>query len=203
MKVFGTDPGLLPMVIDNGAAFRGRLGLGLARGMGGLRLTFLAGLEVPEVLVQIRDRMAELGAFEAEGIFRVAGVETEMVRLKQCFNSGQPVVTQNCHSMGTMLKRWYKELPTSVFQSVPEEAGEDPEASLDLMVYMSTTYKNIFLWLLDVLANTANFEEKNKMGPKNLGSSHPVTPNSHCHYAPHARSQGCFWITSSATIDVC
>lgn len=143
MKVFGSDPGLLPMVIDN-------------------------GLEVPEVLVQIRDRMEELGAFEAEGIFRVAGVETEMIRLKQCFNSGQPVVTQNCHSMGTMLKRWYKELPTSVFQSVPEEAGEDPEASLNLTIYMSTTYKNIFLWLLDVLAHTARYEEKNKMGAKNL-----------------------------------
>ena len=131
----------------------------------------MLGLKVPEVLVMIRDRMEELQAFESEGIFRVAGVETEMTELKQCFNAGLPVVSDNCHSMGTMLKRWYKELPLPMFQSVPEEAGEDPELSLEgLTSFMSVTYKNIYLWLLDVLAHTAKFEKKTKMGPKNLGT---------------------------------
>ena len=62
------------------------------------------GVEVPEVLVDLRDMLMLLDPMEEEGIFRKAGNEVEMKRMIDQFNKGLPVQCVEVHSVATLIK---------------------------------------------------------------------------------------------------
>ena len=77
--VFGVDPASLPLVLDQ-------------------------GVQIPEILVDLRDMLLLLDPFDEEGIFRKAGNENEMKRMIHNFNKGRPVESTDIHSVATLLK---------------------------------------------------------------------------------------------------
>ena len=62
------------------------------------------GVDVPEILVILRDMLLLLDPFEVEGIFRKAGNETEMKKMIKALNKGKPIHSTNVHSVATLLR---------------------------------------------------------------------------------------------------
>lgn len=62
------------------------------------------GLCVPQVLLILKDILDLLDGYKSEGIFRKAGLESEMTSLKTQLSDGVPIFTDNQHTIGTMLK---------------------------------------------------------------------------------------------------
>ena len=64
----------------------------------------MVGLEVPEILLRVREGLYETDALHTEGIFRKAGKESDMGPLRQNLNSGLPISSFDPHSIATVLK---------------------------------------------------------------------------------------------------
>ena len=79
MQVFGSDPSGLPLVMD-------------------------MGVQVPEVLVNLRDMLYLLHPHKIVGIFREAGNENEMKQIIKNLNAGLSVRSENPHSIATLIK---------------------------------------------------------------------------------------------------
>ena len=88
-RLFGVDVAGLPMVEDE-------------------------GILVPEVLVFLKELIEINNAFAVEGLFRRSGSESMMKRLRDDLENGLDVSTKDVHSVATLIKRWFKELPARV-----------------------------------------------------------------------------------------
>ena len=65
------------------------------------------GLVVPDVILLLKDCLKKLSGYSTEGIFRKAGLESEMKTLKETINNGSPFVCDNVHSIATLLKVFF------------------------------------------------------------------------------------------------
>lgn len=52
----------------------------------------------------LKDILVVMGGIESEGIFRKAGLESEMVTLKEKIENGEPFHSYNPHSIATLMK---------------------------------------------------------------------------------------------------
>jgi len=144
VRWFGTDPRELPKAVDPDN-----------------------GLEVPDILLLLKDMLAIVNGLEAEGIFRRAGLESEMKRLREQLNQGEKVSCKNPHTVGTMLKRWFKEVPVRLLE--PLDKSCDPvRVAKNMQLFLDAESYVLFSWLVDLLASVADLSEVNKMTPSNL-----------------------------------
>jgi len=139
---FGVDPASLPLLKDP-----------------------QNGIEVPEILVMLKDMLLVMGAIESEGIFRKAGLESEMTVLREKINNGEPFDSDNPHSIATLMKRWFKQIPHRLL------AGADKNLSEEEMVhpekYLTGMDLTLFNWLVCLLVLVVEKQAENKMDPKN------------------------------------
>ena len=56
------------------------------------------------MLLLLKDILVVLGGIETEGIFRRAGLESEMATLKTKIENGEPFHSQNPHTIATLIK---------------------------------------------------------------------------------------------------
>ena len=63
---------------------------------------------VPVILLMLKELLVSLGGYESEGIFRKAGLESEMTTLKEHINNGNPFTCYNQHTIATLLKVIFK-----------------------------------------------------------------------------------------------
>jgi len=52
----------------------------------------------------LKEILVSLGGYKSEGIFRKAGLESEMTTLKEHINNGNPFNCYNQHTIATLLK---------------------------------------------------------------------------------------------------
>ena len=109
--------------------------------------------------------MINLNGMETEGIFRLAGLESEMAVLKTKIEKGQTFQCLNPHSIATLIKRWYKELPGRLLEDLKSETSN--EILLNLHTELSDIEYRLFNWLICLLLQVSENEEKNKMDGKN------------------------------------
>ena len=64
------------------------------------------GLVVPEILLILKEILVNLGGYTVEGIFRKAGLESEMENIRAQLRDGKTFVSYNEHTIATMLKVW-------------------------------------------------------------------------------------------------
>jgi len=124
------------------------------------------GLLVPLVLLILKDLLQILDGPKSEGIFRKAGLESEMTIIKEHFNEGSPFSCDNQHTIATLLKRWYKALPTRLLADVDRE-DESDEFAMKYPTFLSNMGTRLASWLIDLLLDVVEHQETNLMDPKN------------------------------------
>jgi hypothetical protein len=128
------------------------------------------GYCVPSALLFLKRAIYALEGHKEEGLFRLSGSESEMNLLKQHLNSGE--LDGECvtcvHSLATILKRWFSELPKHIFDAT-DVPFEDMQKDISVLPsHIHQPYRDCFLWLVDILLDVANNEATTKMNLQNL-----------------------------------
>lgn len=148
------------------------------------QMTLDRGHRVPVLLVEIRNALEECEGFATEGIFRLAaeGARQRFVRerLEAGEEPGQVLCGCQVEVLAGLLKEWLRELPDGLWASVGTEAREEFERALSgsgttnvallLKQAMPPAQREVFLWVLDLLADAAAHESSSKMGVEQLSA---------------------------------
>jgi len=148
-QTFGVDPSTLELVMDS-------------------------GFKVPKVLVLLKNSLIRQKAFQQEGIFRLSGSESKCKDIKWELNTNTYVdgADKDPHCCASLIKRWFGELPSRLFGSLNSDQIEavinDVDESMKLMMTLPEPEKTLFMWLIDLLYQVAQYQDINKMVPANL-----------------------------------
>jgi len=151
--VFGVEPSSLEMEMD-------------------------AGYQVPSILVAMKRAIIEYGGLKQEGIFRLAGEQTEIKRIKEIMNKKEFVSSNDVNTIASLLKIWFRELPTPILNCVPQESifhSNDLTGCVKAFESLPELQKTLLSWLMDLLIMTAQNSKENKMTSQNLAIV--VAPN--------------------------
>lgn len=163
--------------------------------------------QVPVALIELRRRLVRRNltnedkdreGLKAEGIFRVAASGDEVSALKQQVNAGLfngNVSTCTPLAAATLIKVFFRELlPKKAFSEIPVEplltVNQAQECIALVEKHVNPTMQALLAWLVDLLAETAEYEPFSRMSAKALavcvgpnlisieveGSSTPVNP---------------------------
>jgi len=145
--VFGVDPSTLEMVDDD-------------------------GYKVPSVLVEMKSCILKNNGQTSEGIFRLAGEQTEIKRIKELMNKKSfDYNTKDINTIASLLKIWYRDLPVPILNALPQDQIMNcSEPSDCVLAYqnLSEPQKTLLDWLMDLLIFVSNHAQVNKMTPQNL-----------------------------------
>jgi len=136
------------------------------------------GRDVPEVLVTMKNYLFKNGGALQEGVFRLAGDETETMLVKEQLNNENFQSCNDINCVANLIKVWYREIPTPILNSLPSSSfltAESEEECVQVFFMLKEPNRTLFLWLLDLLADVAANESINKMNPRNLAIV--VAPN--------------------------
>jgi len=146
--VFGVDPRLLDQVED-------------------------AGRTVPAILANLKRMLVEKGGTKSEGIFRLAGEQNEILRLKESLNQKRydMAVTNDVNAYASLMKIWFRDLPTPILNVLPDTTIMNfHDASDCVQAYQSLPepQKTLIAWLLDFLVEVSSYSAINKMTAQNI-----------------------------------
>lgn len=153
--VFGVDPTTLEMVEDSGH-------------------------QVPAVLAQLKKAIIHHNGINSEGIFRLAGEQSEVHRIKELLNTKKFEInsTFDVNAIASLIKIWYRDLPVPILNALPQERimnWSDTSDCVDAYNTLPEPQKTLLDWLLDFLAQVAGNASVNKMTSQNLAIV--VAPN--------------------------
>jgi len=135
------------------------------------------GLQVPAVLVTLRNYLYAHDGLKGEGVFRVQGDEKELQRVKNQLNKGTFEECADVNCIASLIKLWYRELPEPIL-NIPTESLRNLETEEECVaVYddLPEPNKSLMTWLMDVMADASMEEATNKMNPRNFSIC--VAPN--------------------------
>jgi len=144
----------------------------------GLEMEMDGGYQVPSILVSMKRSLIEFGGLRQEGIFRLAGEQTEIKRIKEVMNKKEFVSSNDVNSIASLLKIWFRELPIPILNCVPADAivhSNDISVCVRAFDELPDLQKTLLSWLMDLLIETAQFAKENKMTSQNLAIV--VAPN--------------------------
>jgi len=145
--VFGIDPMTLEQTEDN-------------------------GYRIPVILENMKKCLVAKGGIQSEGIFRLAGEQTEIRRIKDSMNKKTyDFSTNDLNAIASLIKIWFRELPVPILNSLPQDSIMNFSTAGDCVsAYDSLPepQKTLLGWLLDFLAEVARNSEVNKMTSQNL-----------------------------------
>eukprot|EP01087_Luapelamoeba_hula_P023406 TRINITY_DN858_c0_g1_i1.p1 TRINITY_DN858_c0_g1~~TRINITY_DN858_c0_g1_i1.p1 ORF type:complete len:243 (+),score=46.04 TRINITY_DN858_c0_g1_i1:399-1127(+) len=147
-----------------------------------------SGFQVPVVLAQMRRYVVEQGGLHLEGIFRLAGNATEMSHIKNRMNTmhhfdpdardqGSDDAPE-VNAIANLVKVWFRELPQPILNSLPSDVicnTTDMESSVHGLEALEEMERTLLGWLINFLADAAEFKSTNKMTEQNLAIV--VAPN--------------------------
>lgn len=151
--VFGVDPGTLELEEDE-------------------------GFKVPAILAMMRRALIENGGLSQEGIFRLAGEQTEIKRIKEIMNKKEFSGSNDINTIASLIKIWFRELPTPILNALPAESifySNDVNDCVNAFNTLPDPQKTLLDWLLHLLIMTAHNSSVNKMSAQNLAIV--VAPN--------------------------
>ncbi|KAK5583011.1 hypothetical protein RB653_004601 [Dictyostelium firmibasis] len=151
--VFGVDPNTLEHVDDE-------------------------GFRVPYILALMKRSLIDNGGLQQEGIFRLAGEQTEIKRLKEAMNRNDFTSSTDINTIASLIKIWYRELPTPILNSIPTEKifySTDIDECVQSAKNLPEPQKSLLDWLMHLLLMVSSFSDVNKMTAQNLAIV--VAPN--------------------------
>jgi len=137
-----------------------------------------SGYQVPSILVAMKRSIIECEGLKQEGIFRLAGEQTEIKRIKEVMNKKEFTSSNDVNSIASLLKIWYRELPTPILNCVPQESifhSNEQAGCVKAVEDLPDLQKTLLCWLMDILIMTAQNSKENKMTTQNLAIV--VAPN--------------------------
>jgi len=137
------------------------------------------GFTVPKVIVDMKQVIVEKGGVSTEGIFRLAGEQTEIKRIKeQINNKTYDYKTNDVNAIASLLKIWFRELPTPILNALPQESimgFHDANDCVEAYHSLPEPNKSLLMWLLDLMKLIVSQSSINKMTAQNLAIV--VAPN--------------------------
>jgi len=145
--VFGVDPSTLEMSDDNGR-------------------------RVPTILVHMKNCFLKNNGPTVEGIFRLAGEQTEIRRIKELMNrKAFDFNTRDVNTIASLLKIWYRDLPVPILNALPQDQMMHwADANECVLAYQKLTepQKTLLDWLMELLVIISQNASVNKMTSQNL-----------------------------------
>ncbi|XP_050384868.1 rho GTPase-activating protein 3-like [Argentina anserina] len=129
------------------------------------------GNSVPTILLMMQKRLYSGGGLKAEGIFRINAENTQEERLRSQLNSGVVPDGIDVHCLAGLIKAWFRELPTRVLDSLTPEQVMRCNTEDDCTVLMQSlpaTEASLLDWALNLMADVAQNEQRNKMNARNI-----------------------------------
>jgi len=136
------------------------------------------GLLVPAILVVMKKSLIEFGGLQQEGIFRLAGEQTEIRRLKEIMNKKEFTSSNDVNTIGSLIKIWFRELPTPILNALPSEAifhSAELSECVNALEKLPEPQRTLLDWLMNLLLMVAANCQINKMSAQNLAIV--VAPN--------------------------
>jgi len=136
------------------------------------------GYKVPSILALMKRALIENDGLAQEGIFRLAGEQTEIKRLKEIMNKKEFETSNDINTIASLIKIWFRELPTPILNALPAESifySSDINDCVNAFNTLPEPQKTLLDWLLHLLIMTATNSSVNKMSAQNLAIV--VAPN--------------------------
>jgi len=137
-----------------------------------LEMTEDQGHRVPIILAQMKNIVLDNGGIKNEGIFRLAGEQTEIARIKDLMNRKLfDYNTKDVNTIANLIKIWFRDLPVPILNALPDNSimnCSDVNECIANYQNLPEPQKSLLGWLLDFLAVVASNSEVNKMTAQNL-----------------------------------
>jgi len=136
------------------------------------------GYRVPSILILMKKSLVDNGGLLQEGIFRLAGEQTEIRRIKEIMNKKEFVASNDINTVASLIKIWFRELPTPILNALPTESifySSDMNECVTAFGTLPEPQKTLLDWLLHLLIVVSANSEVNKMTAQNLAIV--VAPN--------------------------
>ncbi|KAF0698050.1 Aste57867_11298 [Aphanomyces stellatus] len=130
--------------------------------------------KVPAVLQMMKEYLVHHGGLDTEGIFRLAPDKALCNQVKDAINNGTFVGCSDVHIVSNLIKVWFRELPISLFNAIPEKSMykacelKDAHDVMAVLKDVPQSTHTVILWLLDLMADVVKHEAKTKMSSKNM-----------------------------------
>jgi len=136
------------------------------------------GHRVPIVLIEMKKFILEHNGVNIEGIFRLAGEQTEIHRIKELMNKKVKWETRDVSAIASLLKIWFRDLPVPILNALPSESMmnfQNATDCVDAYTQLPEPQHSLMAWLLDLLQQISQNSDVNKMTPQNIAIV--VAPN--------------------------
>ncbi|KAG6592741.1 Rho GTPase-activating protein gacA [Phytophthora cinnamomi] len=102
--------------------------------------------------------------------------ERTMGHGQKSINDGTFTDCADVHIMASLIKVWFRELPVSLFNMLPDDqiartcelVDPEPKVVLESLAALPALHQSVVLWLLDLLNEVVKFEHQNKMTAKSM-----------------------------------
>ncbi|ESQ42197.1 hypothetical protein EUTSA_v10013479mg [Eutrema salsugineum] len=126
---------------------------------------------VPTILLLMQNCLYGQGGLQAEGIFRLTAENSEEEAVREQLNRGFIPERIDVHCLAGLIKAWFRELPTSVLDSLsPEQVMQcqTEEEYVELVRLLPPTEASLLDWAINLMADVVQYEHLNKMNSRNI-----------------------------------
>ncbi|CAD5332370.1 Rho GTPase-activating protein 1 [Arabidopsis thaliana] len=126
---------------------------------------------VPTILLLMQNCLYSQGGLQAEGIFRLTAENSEEEAVREQLNRGFIPERIDVHCLAGLIKAWFRELPTSVLDSLsPEQVMQcqTEEENVELVRLLPPTEAALLDWAINLMADVVQYEHLNKMNSRNI-----------------------------------
>jgi len=128
---------------------------------------------IPPVLLTLREEFMRAQGYLADRIFSVAADETETLSVKDQLNRNVFYECKDVHVLGTLIKEWYRELPTPLLIGLDIGVfmeSENAAKCVQAFESLNEPAKSLFSWLLDLMCDVVAHTHQNGMSAQNLAT---------------------------------
>ncbi|KAF8088850.1 hypothetical protein N665_0528s0008 [Sinapis alba] len=126
---------------------------------------------VPTILLMMQSHLYSRGGLRVEGIFRINGENAQEEYIREELNKGVIPDNIDVHCLASLIKAWFRELPTGVLDSLsPEQVmeSESEEECVELVRLLPSTEASLLDWSINLMADVVEMEHLNKMNTRNI-----------------------------------
>ncbi|KAJ8754733.1 hypothetical protein K2173_012122 [Erythroxylum novogranatense] len=126
---------------------------------------------VPTILLMMQRQLYAQGGLQAEGIFRISAQNSQEVHVRNQLNMGVVPEGIDVHCLASLIKVWFRELPTGVLDSLSEDQvmqSQSEEECVQLARFLPPTEAALLDWAINLMADVAQLEHLNKMNARNI-----------------------------------
>ncbi|KAJ4893372.1 Rho GTPase-activating protein 4 [Raphanus sativus] len=129
------------------------------------------GNVVPTILLMMQSHLYSRGGLRVEGIFRINGENAQEEYVREELNKGVIPDNIDVHCLASLIKAWFRELPSGVLDTLsPEKVmeSESEDECVELVRMLPSTEASLLDWSINLMADVVEMECLNKMNARNI-----------------------------------